>query len=231
MSYAIAIDGPAGAGKSTIARRIAERLKILYLDTGAMYRAIGYAAVTQGISPRDAVAVAKMLEQTELEIAFVDNSQRVILNGNDVTGLIRTPEMSRAASDISALPVVRQYLVERQRELASVQPLVMDGRDIGSYVLPDAPCKFFLTATPNERARRRLSDLRHAGDEVSTLENVLDDIVYRDHQDSTRSMAPLVQAADAILVDTTNLTIEQVVETLLQEINKKSAKNERDGNG
>ena len=113
MSYAIAIDGPAGAGKSTIARRIAERLKILYLDTGAMYRAVGYAAVTQGISPRDAAAVAKMLEKTELEIAFIDNSQRVILNGSDITDLIRTPEMSRAASDISALPVVRQYLVER----------------------------------------------------------------------------------------------------------------------
>ncbi|MGI6298728.1 MAG: (d)CMP kinase [Saccharofermentanales bacterium] len=224
MSYAIAIDGPAGAGKSTIARRIAERLKILYLDTGAMYRAVGYAAVTQGISPRDAAAVAKMLEKTELEIAFIDNSQRVILNGSDITDLIRTPEMSRAASDISALPVVRQYLVARQRELASVQPLVMDGRDIGSYVLPDAPCKFFLTATPNERARRRLSDLRNAGDEVSTLENVLDDIVYRDHQDSTRAMAPLVQAPDAILVDTTNLTIEQVVETLLQAIDQKISK-------
>lgn len=215
MSYAIAIDGPAGAGKSTIARRIAEHLNILYLDTGAMYRAVGYAALSRGISPRDADAVLAMLADTDLQVTFVDGSQHVIINGEDVTGRIRTPEMSRAASDISALPCVRLYLVERQRALSQVQPLVMDGRDIGSYVLPDAPCKFFLTASPDERARRRLADLRRAGDQDSTLETVLADILYRDQQDSTRAMAPLIQAADAIRIDTTRLTIEQVVETML----------------
>ncbi len=215
MSYAIAIDGPAGAGKSTIARRIAEHLNILYLDTGAMYRAVGYAALSRGISPRDADAVSAMLADTDLQVTFVDGSQHVILNGEDVSGRIRTPEMSRAASDISALPCVRLYLVERQRALSHVQPLVMDGRDIGSYVLPDAACKFFLTASPDERARRRLADLRRAGDQDSTLETVLADILYRDQQDSTRAMAPLVQAADAILIDTTRLTIDQVVETML----------------
>lgn len=222
MSYAIAIDGPAGAGKSTIARRVAEHLRILYLDTGAMYRAIGYAALSQGISPRDADAVAAMLAKTDLQIAFIDGAQHVLLNGEDVTGCIRTPEMSRAASDISALPCVRQYLVARQRALSHVQPLVMDGRDIGSYVLPDAPYKFYLTASPDERARRRLEDLRRTGDQTSTLEAVLADILYRDQQDSTRAMAPLVRAADAVLIDTTHLTIDQVVETMLSCISDKA---------
>lgn len=221
MSYAIAIDGPAGAGKSTIARRVAEHLHILYLDTGAMYRAIGYAALVQGISPRDAEGVAAMLERTDLQVAFIDGAQHVILNGEDVSGRIRTPEMSRAASDISALPSVRLYLVARQRALAQVQPLVMDGRDIGSYVLPDAACKFFLTASPEERARRRLDDLRKAGDQASTYDCVLADILYRDKQDSTRAMAPLVQAPDAILIDNSNLEMDETVAIMLRIIRDK----------
>jgi cytidylate kinase len=223
MSYAIAIDGPAGAGKSTIAKRIAEHLHILYLDTGAMYRAIGLAALGQGISPRDADAVATMLETTTLTIEFVDGVQNVILNGQNVTGLIRTPEMSRAASDISVLPCVRNYLVARQREIAQVQSLVMDGRDIGSYVLPDAAYKFFLTASPDERARRRLHDLKMAGDETATLESVLADILYRDQQDTTRAMAPLVRAADAILIDNTHFTMEQSVQTMLSRITERES--------
>jgi cytidylate kinase len=223
MSYAIAIDGPAGAGKSTIAKRIAEHLHILYLDTGAMYRAIGLAALGQGISPRDADAVATMLETTTLTIEFVDGVQNVILNGQNVTGLIRTPEMSRAASDISVLPCVRNYLVARQREIAQVQSLVMDGRDIGSYVLPDAAYKFFLTASPDERARRRLQDLKVAGDETATLESVLADILYRDQQDTTRTMAPLVRAADAILIDNTHFTMEQSVQTMLSRITERES--------
>lgn len=222
MSYAIAIDGPAGAGKSTIARRVAEHLHILYLDTGAMYRAIGYAALSQGISPRDADAVEEMLQKTTLTVQFIDGTQHVILNGQDVTGLIRTPEMSVAASDISALPCVRHYLVARQRDIAKVQPLVMDGRDIGSYVLPDAPYKFFLTASPDERARRRLHDLHVAGNHSATIESVLAEILYRDQQDTTRTMAPLVRAADAVLIDTTHLTIDQVVQTMLSSIDEKS---------
>jgi cytidylate kinase len=218
MSYAIAIDGPAGAGKSTIAKRVAEHLHILYLDTGAMYRAIGFAALGQGISPRDTDAVANMLQTTTLTIEFVDGVQNVILNGLNVTGLIRTPEMSRAASDISVLPSVRNYLVARQREIARVQSLVMDGRDIGTYVLPDASYKFFLTASPDERARRRLQDLKIAGNETASLESVLAEILYRDQQDTTRAMAPLVRAADAILIDNTHLTIDQSVQTILSRI-------------
>ena len=221
MSYAIAIDGPAGAGKSTIAKRVSEHLNILYLDTGAMYRAIGYAALSQGISPRDAEAVEAMLLTTSLTIDFIAGEQHVILNNNDVTALIRTPEMSRAASDISALPIVRHFLVARQREIARMQPLVMDGRDIGSYVLPDAPCKFFLTASPEERARRRLKDLRAAGDQTATIESVLAEMLYRDQQDSTRTMAPLVQVPDAVLIDTTHSTIDEVVQTMVDCINKR----------
>ena len=221
MSYAVAIDGPAGAGKSTIAKRVAEHLGILYLDTGAMYRAIGFAAIQSGISPRDAEAVKGLLETTELNIIFEQGMQRVFINGQDVTSLIRTPEMSRAASDISALPSVRLYLVARQREIAKTQSLVMDGRDIGSYVLPDAPYKFFLTASHDERARRRLKDLQAAGHTEATQESVLEDILYRDQQDSTRAMAPLVQAPDAILIDTTHMTIEQVIQTMLQHIQQK----------
>lgn len=221
MSYAIAIDGPAGAGKSTIAKRLAEQLGILYLDTGAMYRAIGYAAIQSGISPREEEAVKGLLETTTLDIVFEQGAQRVLINDQDVTSLIRTPEMSRAASDISALPSVRLYLVARQREIAQVQPLVMDGRDIGSYVLPDAPYKFFLTASPDERARRRLKDLQASGHPEATPESVLEDILYRDLQDSTRAMAPLVQAPDAILIDTTHLSIEHVIQIMLEHIQRK----------
>lgn len=222
MSYAIAIDGPAGAGKSTIARRIAEHLEILYLDTGAMYRAIGYAALNKSISPRDAVVVEEMLQSTTLTIQFMEGTQHVILDGQDVTSLIRTPEMSRAASDISALPCVRHYLVARQREIAAVQSLVMDGRDIGSYVLPDAPFKFYLTASPDERTRRRLQDLHASGNHAATHETVLAEILYRDQQDSTRAMAPLVQASDATLIDTTHLSIDQVVQMILTTIDEKT---------
>ncbi len=221
MPQAIAIDGPAGAGKSTIARRVAEQLGILYLDTGAMYRAIGYAAISKGISPRDSEAVERLLEKTVLDVVFEEGTQRVLVDGQDVTSLIRTPEMSRAASDISALPCVRLYLVDRQRQIARQQPLVMDGRDIGSFVLPDAPHKFFLTASTDERARRRLKDLKAAGNHEATLESVLADILYRDRQDSTRAMAPLVKATDAIEIDTTHLTIDQVVKTLLAHIQAK----------
>ncbi|HAL74094.1 MAG TPA: (d)CMP kinase, partial [Clostridiales bacterium] len=201
----IALDGPAGAGKSTIARLLARRLNILYLDTGAMYRAVGLKAIRSDVSVRDEMAVAAMLEHTVLEIVFQDTSQHVLLDGEDVSDAIRTPEASIAASDVSALPAVRLALVRMQREIAARQPLILDGRDIGSYVLPDAPYKFFLTADPAERARRRLLDLQARGDQTTTFAQVLQDIEYRDRQDSSRSLAPLCQAADAILIDTTHL--------------------------
>lgn len=216
----IALDGPAGAGKSTIARLLAKRLNILYLDTGAMYRAVGLKAIRSGISVRDESAVAAMLEKTHLEIVFQETSQRVLLDGEDVSDAIRTPEASIAASDVSALTAVRLALVRMQREIAARQPLILDGRDIGSYVLPDAPYKFFLTADPAERARRRLLDLQARGDQKTTFEQVLQDIEYRDRQDSSRSLAPLCQAADAVLVDTTHLSIGQVVDVILEKISK-----------
>lgn len=210
----IALDGPAGAGKSTIARLLAQRLGILYLDTGAMYRAVGLKALRLGIPVRSEAEVAVMLQDTRLEIRFHDNSQRILMDGEDVSLAIRTPEVSLAASDVSALPVVRLRLVELQREIAASQPLILDGRDIGTFVLPDAPYKFFLTADPAERARRRLLDLQSRGDNAATLEQVSQDMDYRDRQDSQRSLAPLCQADDAILVDTTQLSIEEVVDKI-----------------
>lgn len=214
----IAIDGPAGAGKSTIARLLAEKLGILYLDTGAMYRAIGLKALRQGIDRRSEPAMAAMLDQTDLQIRFISKHQQVLLDGEDVSDLIRTPEVSIAASDVSVLTVVRLRLVDLQRRIAAVQDLILDGRDIGTYVLPDASDKFFLTADTGERARRRLLDLRSRGDQAATLEQVLEDMIYRDHQDSNRSLAPLRQAEDAVLVDTTGRSVEDVVAVVLQHL-------------
>lgn len=215
MPYAIALDGPAGAGKSTIARRVAEQLGILYLDTGAMYRAIGIKALNLGLPAKDEAAVGTMLQSTDLDIRFVNGTQEVWLDGVNVSETIRTPEASRAASDVSTLPVVRRALVDMQRKIASRQSLVMDGRDIGTHVLPDARHKFFLTASVAERAHRRLLDLKNRGDATVTLDEVKADIEYRDRQDSERAFAPLRQADDAILVDTTDLSIEEVVQTIL----------------
>ncbi len=213
--FAIALDGPAGAGKSTIARLLAEQLGILYLDTGAMYRAIGLKALRLNLSPKDESAIAAMLQNTDLDIRFVNGNQEVWLDGQNVSEAIRTPEASRAASDVSTLPVVRQALVKIQRQIASRQSLIMDGRDIGTFVLPDATFKFFLTASAEERARRRLEDLRNRGNDQVTLEEVIRDMEYRDRQDSQRALAPLRQAEDAVLVDTTRLSIDEVVATIL----------------
>ncbi|MDD2457328.1 MAG: (d)CMP kinase, partial [Eubacteriales bacterium] len=218
---AIALDGPAGAGKSTIARRVAESLGILYLDTGAMYRAIGIKALAQNLSLKDEAAVGAMLESTDLDIRFADGAQEVWLDGIDVSEAIRTPEASRAASDVSTLPVVRRALVDLQRKIASRQSLIMDGRDIGTHVLPDAAHKFFLTASVQERAHRRLLDLQNRGNTTATLDDVQADIEYRDRQDSERAFAPLRQAEDAILVDTTDMTIEEVVQTILDLIDSR----------
>jgi len=221
MAMAIALDGPAGAGKSTIARRIAEQLGILYLDTGAMYRAIGIKALQMGFSPKDEASVDQMLKTTDLDIRFVDGAQQVWLDGVNVSEAIRTPEASRAASDVSTLPVVRRHLVDIQRSIASRQSLIMDGRDIGTYVLPNAEHKFFLTASIDERAHRRLLDLQNRGNSSATLAEVKADIEYRDQQDSQRSFAPLRQAEDAILVDTTWMTIDEVVAAIIGQIESK----------
>jgi cytidylate kinase len=216
--FAIALDGPAGAGKSTIARKVAEYYGILYLDTGAMYRAMGWKALQTGILPSDESSVSRMLSHTDLDVRFIDGSQKVYVDNKDVSELIRTPEMSKAASDISALPCVRHHLVDLQRKIAAQQRLVIDGRDIGTYVLPEAPWKFFLTASAEERAQRRLLQLRSKGDKTTTLEQVVIEMAYRDEQDSSRQLAPLRQADDALLLDTTHMNINEVVEAIVSKI-------------
>lgn len=207
----IAIDGPAGAGKSTIAKAVAAKLGIIYLDTGAMYRAVAYAALKKGIDVKDPEGVAQLLENLEMDIRYENGVQNVYVNGENATPYLRTPEMSKAASDISALPVVRYKMVELQREFAAKYDVVLDGRDIGTFVLPDANCKFYMTASPEERAKRRFEELTAKG-ETCDYNTVLQDIVKRDYNDSHREVAPLKQADDAYYLDTTELSIAEVTE-------------------
>ena len=213
--YQIAIDGPSGSGKSTLAKGVSKKLGIMYLDTGAMYRTCGLSALKKGIDPKDVDAVTKMLETMTLEVKFVDGEQHMILDGEDVTGFIRTPEVSMAASSISALPVIRKAMVDYQREISRSQSFVLDGRDIGSNVLPNAKYKFFLTASAETRAERRLAELLSRGDNSQNYEEVLRDIIQRDKQDSERAAAPLVKVDDAIEIDTSKIGIEETLETLL----------------
>lgn len=214
----IAIDGPSGSGKSTLAKAVSQKLGILYLDTGAMYRACGLKAILSGISPKDEVHVGKMLETLNIDIRFEDGQQRIFLDGRDVSVDIRKPDVSVAASDISSIPAVRLKMVAMQRDIAGTRSVVLDGRDIGSYVLPNAQYKFFLTADPEERAKRRLEELAVKGIHTQTYEEVLADIRYRDHQDSTRAFAPLKKMPDAIEIDTTKNTQEQTLQMLLKHL-------------
>ena len=214
---AVAIDGPAGAGKSTLARRLAKHKGFIYVDTGALYRAIGLKMLRNNISCNDLGAVENLLASTELDIRFVDGEQVVMLDNENVNGLIRTPEVSMMASDCSALPVVRAFLLDMQRNLAKRNSVVMDGRDIGTVVLPDAKVKIFLTASSLARAKRRFNELVEKGQDV-VLEDVLKDIEQRDYNDSHRAIAPLKQADDAALVDTTELDLEQSFELLLKTV-------------
>ncbi len=218
--YQIAIDGPAGSGKSTLAKGVAKKLGIMYLDTGAMYRTCAVAAIKAGVDPKDNDSVSKLIESMKLEVKFIDGVQHMILNGEDVTAILRTPDVSKAASDISALPVVRTSMVNMQRDIAKSETFVLDGRDIGSNVLPDAKYKFFVTASAEVRAQRRLLEDKEKGNSTQTFEEVLADIKYRDLQDSTREFAPLIQTEDAILIDTSNITIEQTLEALLSKVNE-----------
>ena len=210
MSYQIAIDGPAGAGKSTIAKLLAAKLGILYLDTGAMYRAVGLKALNIGVDISDAAAVEKMLADTKIDVTQENGVQHVYLDGNDVSSAIRENAVSKAASDISAVPCVRYKMVELQREIASRCDTVLDGRDIGTFVLPNAEYKIFLTASAEERAKRRYAELKAKGSTL-TLEQIKDDIVKRDYNDSHRTLAPLKKADDATEVDTTAMSIDDVV--------------------
>lgn len=219
MMINIAIDGPAGAGKSTLAKMVARALRINYLDTGAMYRAVAYAAIKAGVSVKDETQVSALLDSIDLNTVYVDGDQRMLLNGENVMPYIRTPEISAAASDISALPCVRHKLVAMQREVAAQYDVVLDGRDIGTYVLPDAPYKFFVTADAKERARRRHEELTTKGSKVS-LDSVLDDMQKRDANDSSRALAPLKQADDAILIDTTNMDIDMALDAVLSKLRR-----------
>ena len=210
MPYAIAIDGPAGAGKSTIARVLAKELHFIYVDTGALYRALGYYMLQQGIDPADEPAVTPALPALTISLAYIQGEQRVLLNGEDISDRIRTPQVSMAASAVSAIPAVRTFLLQVQRDMAATQSVVMDGRDIGTTILPDADVKIFLTASAAARAARRHAELMQKGVET-TYEAVLEDMNKRDYDDIHRPVSPLRQAADAILVDTSHDTLEEAI--------------------
>ena len=215
----IAIDGPAGAGKSTVARAVAKKLGILYLDTGAMYRAMALKAMREGIDPNDKEQVLPLLECTEIYAKNIGGTQHTYLDGEDVSGLIRTPEISRGASDISAIPDVRIKLAQIQRNIAHTSDVVMDGREIGSYVIPECENKFYVTASVDERARRRLLELKEKGrDNGMTVEDLAKDIAERDYNDSHRAFAPLLRLPEAIIIDTTDLTIDEAVNAVLKNL-------------
>ena len=219
---AVAIDGPAGAGKSTIAKRVAADLGWLYVDTGAIYRAVGYHMSLMGIGPKDKDGIERCIDDVNVEIVYQDGVQHMILNGQDVTELIRTPEMSMMASGVSAQPCVRAYLLDMQRQLARTHNVVMDGRDIGTVVLPRAQVKVYLTASAEVRADRRWKELTAKGEQVR-YEDVYTDVVKRDEQDMNRKISPLKCADDAEVLDCSYLTVDQVVAEMKEIIRRKTA--------
>ncbi len=216
----VAIDGPAGAGKSTIAKRAAAALSYIYVDTGALYRTVALSLLEGEIDLSDPAAVEAALPEVQVDIRYAGGEQRMLLSGKDVSDRIRTPEVSMAASTVSAQPAVRAFLLEMQRALARSHNVIMDGRDIGTVVLPGAAVKIFLTASPEERAGRRYKELVEKGEQV-TFAKVLADLERRDYQDSHRAVAPLRPADDAVTVDTTGLSLEQSVEAVLSVVRKK----------
>lgn len=218
MSVAIALDGPAGAGKSSIAKRAAKALDFIYVDTGALYRTIGLAATRKGVEPKPSPEVEKLLSEITVDLTFNDKGEQIVLlDGEDVSGLIRTPEASMMASKISAVPSVRAYLLDLQRNMAKSHNVIMDGRDIGTVVLPDAKVKIFLTASPEARAQRRYKELCEKGMDVK-YEDILNDVITRDYNDSHRETAPLKPADGCVTVDTTELDFEQSVEKIISVI-------------
>ena len=217
--YSIAIDGPAGAGKSTIAKTIAKKLEFIYVDTGAMYRAMALYFIRNGIDPLDENAINAACADVHVGIAYENGAQQVLLNGENVTGLIRTEEVGNMASKTSAYPTVRATLLDLQRDLAKKADILMDGRDIGTNVLPDADLKIYLTASSEIRARRRYNELIEKG-EKADLAQIEKDIIIRYKQDMERKIAPLKKAEDAVLVDSSDMTIEEVVECILEEFEK-----------
>ena len=213
-TFSIAIDGPAGAGKSTIAKRLAKELGYCYVDTGAIYRTVAYFLDLLGVSPKDVDGVERYIDELTINIEYDENGlQHMIMNGMDVTGDIRSQDISQKASLVSAHAVVREVLLDMQRDVARKNNVIMDGRDIGTVVLPNADVKIFLTASPEVRAKRRTDELTVKG-QKAVYETILKEIIQRDYQDSHRLVAPLKQADDAVLVDTSNLNIEEVMETI-----------------
>lgn len=220
MSINIAIDGPAGAGKSTIAKAAAKAFGFIYVDTGALYRAVAYYVLSHGKDVRNAETVENLLHDIVPELKYIDGEQRVFLNGEDVSDKIRTPEVSMGASAVSVIPRVRDFLFNLQKQIAAENNVVMDGRDIGTVVLPNADVKIFLTASAEERARRRHKELTEKGEQVS-FEEVLADVNKRDYNDTHRDIAPLKQAEDAVLCDTTNVDLQGAIDMLVNIINEK----------
>ena len=216
----IALDGPAGAGKSTVAKGAAKELGYIYVDTGALYRTVGLKFMREGYDTKLNCDIEAMLKTIEIDIKFIDGAQHVFLNGEDVSELIRTPKASLMASAVSAKPEVRAFLLEMQRRLARENNVIMDGRDIGTVVLPDATVKIFLTASAEERANRRYKELTEKGMEVN-YDDVLADIEKRDYNDSHRAIAPLKPAEDSVMADTSKFTLEQSVELILSIINER----------
>ncbi len=212
--YSVAIDGPSGAGKSSLAKAAARRYGFIYVDTGAIYRTVGLATYRCGLDSHDAAAVATILPELRITMSYGENGeQRMQLNGEDVSGEIRRPEISKCASDVAAHSAVRAFLLELQRDMARSQSVIMDGRDIGTVVLPDADLKVFLTASAEARAERRLTELKQKGID-SSFSEVLESIKYRDEQDTTRAAAPLIMADDAVLLDTSDIDFNQSLERL-----------------
>ena len=216
----IAIDGPAGAGKSTIAKAISKNLEIIYMDTGAMYRAVALKSIKEGLDCFDKKKISSMVENINLKIEYEKGEQKVVLDGENVNGLIRTPEVTKASSNVAVIPEVRIKLVELQREIAKEKSIVMDGRDIGTYVLPNADIKIFLNASPEERAKRRFIEQKEKGMDTITIEEVKKDISYRDKNDSEREFAPLKKAEDAIEIDTTNMSVGEVINKIMCYVNE-----------
>ena len=216
----VAIDGPAGAGKSTIARAASKELGYIYVDTGALYRAVGVYCLRKEIDTTNAEDVGRVLGDIKVELKFIDGVQHVYLNDDDVSTEIRLPEASMAASNVSAIPAVRAFLFDLQREIAANNNCIMDGRDIGTVVLPNAQVKIFLTADPEERAMRRYLELQEKGSNV-TYEEVLDDLKIRDYNDSHREIAPLKPAEDSVLINTTGNTLEESINIIIKTIKEK----------
>lgn len=214
----VAIDGPAGAGKSSIAAAVAGKVGYIYVDTGALYRAVAYSVIKNGTDPSESEKVISLLSKLQVELKFVDKCQRVFVNGEDISDMIRTPEVSMGASVVSAIGEVRNFLFELQKKIARENNVIMDGRDIGTVVLPDAQLKIFLTASPQERARRRYEEIKDKQD--VSFDEILRDIIKRDENDMNRAVSPLRQAKDAVLVDTTEMSIEEVISCIEDMIRK-----------